>query len=124
MEENHYVEGMKKNENTKMSISRGLVIETSFIHSSVVLQPFVVPSCVFISMIFRTVSKTSWTGSARLKVSTCTQDSTNRVNTHRHPCLEWVKAVHSLDRMTVMINVERSGYSIFLGGYLIFSFQE
>jgi hypothetical protein len=26
---------------------------------------------------------------ARRKAVTCKQDSTNRIKTHRHPCLEW-----------------------------------
>jgi hypothetical protein len=28
-------------------------------------------------------------GSARRKDATCTQNNTNRINAHRHPCLEW-----------------------------------
>jgi hypothetical protein len=44
----------------------------------------------FSVLIFYTVGRTPWTGDQpRRKASTCKQDSTKRINAHRHPCLKW-----------------------------------
>jgi hypothetical protein len=42
-------------------------------------------------------------GSARRKVAAYTQDD---LNAHRHPCLEWVKTVHALDRAAAVIGLQ------------------
>jgi hypothetical protein len=57
----------------------------SSIHPSMALQPFLGP---WPRSQFRnaTVGRTPWTGD---QAATYTQDSTNRINAHRHPCREW-----------------------------------
>jgi hypothetical protein len=50
-------------------------------------------------------------GSVRRKAATYTQNNTDRIKAHRHPCLEWdampmferSKRVHALDRAAAVI---------------------
>jgi hypothetical protein len=60
-------------------------------------------------------------GSARRKAATCTQDSTQIQNKHRHPSLDWdsnprpqrAKTVHALDRTATVIVMDDYALSWF-----------
>jgi hypothetical protein len=64
-------------------------IYTKF-YTCMALQPFLGlwPLFQFLNSIQRLQDSLD-EGWARHKVATCTQDSTNRINAHKHTCLEW-----------------------------------
>jgi hypothetical protein len=87
---------------------------TSFIHLSMVLQPFVWPwPLLQFRNLFYTAGRTSWTSDQPVarQLPTHRRTQTQNKRTHRHPWLQWdsqrssERRVHALDRAATVINL-------------------
>jgi hypothetical protein len=67
-----------------------LTLSLSFLLLPLLEHRASVKSCVSLQVLSsKTVGRTPWTGDLPIARQLPTQEKTNRINAHRHPCLEW-----------------------------------